>query len=596
MAETTPDAAESKVITIENMITVGDLAGKLDIPVATLIGELFKNGIMTTVNQRIDFDTAEIIVEELKLGIVIERATEEEAEVEKPVRSERLDSATADVRPPVVAVMGHVDHGKTSLLDAILDLKVATGEAGGITQHISAYQTTHNKRTITLLDTPGHEAFSALRQHGARLTDVVIIVVAADDGVKPQTVEAIKFAKDAQAKIVVALNKIDKPDADSNRAKQSLAEAGLMPEDWGGDTTVVEVSAKTKKGIPELLDMVLLMADIEELKADTEGKAEGIVIEAHLEQGKGALVSTLIEHGQIHKSDYVVAGTTYGKIRTLSDWSGKQIDEAGPSTPIRITGFKELPQFGDYISVTKTEKEARDRAEKAKSKKVSGKLNMTSSDLLGLINKNAQVQEVPVIIKADVQGSLTSIVDSLRLLENAELKMHVIGSGIGNISESDVQMAATSKALIYAFNVSTQNNVRKLAERDKVSIREFQVIYELLDDAKEVLTALLTPEIKETELGKLIIRGVFRTTKDEIICGGEVTKGKVEPGSKARVMRDKELIGEVLVERVQRQQQEAKEVFEGEMCGLSLKLTKKLVIEDGDRLEFYKREEIQRTL
>lgn len=596
MAEPTPDAAESKVITIENMITVGDLAGKLDIPVSTLVGELFKNGIMTTVNQRIDFDTAEIIVEELKLGIELERASEEEAEAEKPARSERLDSVTAGVRAPVVAVMGHVDHGKTSLLDSILDLKVATGEAGGITQHISAYQTKHNDRIITLLDTPGHEAFSALRQHGARLTDVVIIVVAADDGVKPQTVEAIKFAKDAQAKIVVALNKIDKPDADANRAKQSLAEAGLMPEDWGGDTTVAEVSAKTKQGIPELLDMVLLMADIEELKADAEGRAEGIVIEAHQELGKGALVSTLIEHGKIHKSDYVVAGTTYGKIRTLSDWSGKQIDEAGPSTPIRITGFKELPQFGDYISVTKTEKEARDRAEKAKSKKVSGKLNMTSGDLLGLINKNAQVQEVPVIIKADVQGSLTSITDSLRLLENDELKMHVIGSGIGNISESDVQMAATSKALIYAFNVSTQNNVRKLAERDKVSIREFQVIYELLDDAKEVLTALLTPEIKETELGKLIIRGVFRTTKDEIICGGEVTKGKVEPGSKARVMRDKELIGEVLVERVQRQQQEAKEVFEGEMCGLSLKLTKKLVIEDGDRLEFYKREEIQRTL
>jgi len=596
MAETTPDTAESKVITIENMITVGDLAGKLDIPVSTLIGELFKNGIMTTVNQRIDFDTAEIIVEELKLGITLERATEEEAEVEKPARSERLDSKTADVRPPVVAVMGHVDHGKTSLLDAILDLKVATGEAGGITQHISAYQTKHNNRVVTLLDTPGHEAFSALRQHGARLTDVVIIVVAADDGVKPQTIEAIKFAKDAQAKIVVALNKIDKPEADANRAKQSLAEAGLMPEDWGGDTTVVEVSAKTKQGIPELLDMVLLMADIEELKADAEGSAEGIVIEAHLEQGKGALVSTLIEHGKLHKSDYIVAGTTYGKIRTLEDWSGKQIDEAGPSTPIQITGFKELPQFGDYISVTKTEKEARDRAEKAKSKKVSGKLNMTSGDLLGLINKNAQVQEVPVIIKADVQGSLTSITDSLRLLENDELKMHVIGSGVGNISESDVQMAATSKALIYAFNVSTQTNVRKLAERDKVSIREFQVIYELLDDAKEVLTALLTPEIKETELGKLIIRGVFRTTKDEIICGGEVTKGKVEPGSKARVMRDKELIGEVTVERVQRQQQEAKEVFEGEMCGLSLKLDKKLVIEEGDRLEFYKREEIQRTL
>ena len=586
---------EEKVIQIENMITVGDLAGKLEIPVASLIGELFKNGIMTTVNQLIDFDTAQIIVEELKLGVTLERDTSEEVS-DEPTKSTRGDATTANIRPPVVAVMGHVDHGKTSLLDAILDQKVASGEAGGITQHISAYQTERNGRKITLLDTPGHEAFSALRQHGARLTDVVIIVVAADDGVKPQTVEAIKFAQNAKAKIVVALNKIDKPDADANRAKQSLAEAGLMPEDWGGDTTVVEVSAKTKQGVDDLLDMVLLMADIEELKGDSEGSAEGIVIEAHLEQGKGAVVSALIEHGQLHKSDFIVAGTTYGRIRTLEDWAGKPIIAAGSSTPVRLTGFKEPPQFGDYISVAPNEKVARERAESAKSRKVTGKLNMTSSDLIGLINKNAQLQEVPVIIKADVQGSLTSITDSLRLLENEELKMHVIGSGVGSISESDVQMAATSKALIYGFNVPTQTTVKKLAEREKVSIREFEVIYELLDDAKSVLSALLTPEIKETELGKLIIRGVFRTTKDEIICGGEVTKGKVEPGSKARVVRDKELLGEVEVTKVQRQQAEAKEVFEGEMCGLSLKLTKKIVLEEGDRLEFYKSEEIQRTL
>lgn len=597
---------EEKTIQIENMITVGDLAGKLDIPVSTLIGELFKNGIMTTVNQLIDFETAQIIVEELKLEVTLERAeSSDEVSSSEPVKSVRLDAKTANIRPPVVAVMGHVDHGKTSLLDAILDQKVASDEAGGITQHISAYQTERNGRKITLLDTPGHEAFSALRQHGARLTDVVVIVVAADDGVKPQTVEAIKFAQNAKAKIVVALNKIDKPEADANRAKQSLAEAGLMPEDWGGDTTVVEVSAKTKQGVDDLLDMVLLMADIEELKGDSEGRAEGIVIEAHLEQGKGATVSALIEHGKLHKSDFIVAGTTYGRIRTLEDWAGRPIIEAGSSTPVRLTGFKELPQFGDYISAAATEKEARERAESAKSRKVSGKLNMTSSDLIGLINKNAKTKEVPVIIKADVQGSLTSITDSLRLLENDELKMQVVGSGVGNISESDVQMASTSKALIYAFNVSTQTSVKKLAEREKVSIREFQVIYELLDDAKAVLTSLLKPEIRETELGKLIIKGVFRTTKDEIICGGEVTKGKVEPGTKARVLRDttstgsgskKELVGEVEVVKVQRQQADAKEVFEGEMCGLSLKFDKKIVIEEGDRLEFYKTEVIQRTL
>ncbi|MCA9301632.1 translation initiation factor IF-2 [Candidatus Nomurabacteria bacterium] len=587
---------EKKVIIIENMITVGDLATKLDIPVSNLIGELFKNGIMTTVNQLIDFDTAEIIVSELKLEVKLSRNNDNEESEDTSQKSERHTAETAEVRPPVVAVMGHVDHGKTSLLDAILNQKVVSGEAGGITQHISAYQTTHGDRKITLLDTPGHEAFSALRQHGARLTDVVIIVVAADDGVKPQTVEAIKFAQSAKAKIIVALNKIDKPEADANRAKQSLAEAGLMPEDWGGDTTIVEVSAKTKQGIEQLLDLIILMADIEELKGDIEGLAEGIVIEAHLEQGKGATVSAMIEHGRLEKANFVVIGTTYGKIRTLEDWSGVPIVFAGPSTPVKMTGFKELPQFGDRVTVAASEKEARERADSAKDKAVKGRLNMTSNDLLGLINKNAQLKEVPIIIKADVQGSLTSISDSLRLLENQELKMQIIGSGIGGVSESDVQMASTSGALIYAFNTSAQSAVKKLAEREGVSIREFKVIYELLDDAKEVLSALLEPEIVETDIGKLVIKGVFRTTKDEIICGGEVTKGKVEPGIKARVFRDKELLGEVDVVKVQRQQSEAKEVFEGEMCGLSLNTSKKMLIEEGDKLEFYKSEEIQRTL
>lgn len=585
---------EKKTIEIEQAITVGDLAGKLDIPVTNLIGELFKNGIMATVNQRIDFDTAEIIVSELGLDVELKQEVVTEAPEDKA--EDRSAAKTADTRPPVIAVMGHVDHGKTSLLDAILGLEVADDEAGGITQHISAYQTVHADRVLTLLDTPGHEAFSALRQHGARLTDVVIIVVAADDGVKPQTLEAIKFAKDAKAKIIVALNKIDKPGADVNRAKQSLAEAELMPEEWGGDTVVAEVSAKQGTGINELLDMVLLMADIEELKADTAGSAEGIIIEAHMAQGQGAHVSALIEHGKLGKSEYVVAGHTYGKIRTLCDWRGESIESAGPSTPVQITGFKELPQFGDHLSVAKTEKEARERARKAQDKKISGKLNMTSSDLIGLINKNAQLQEVPIIIKADVQGSLTSITDSIRLLENEELKMQIIGSGVGSVTENDVQMAATGKALIYAFNVPTPPNVNKLADRDGVSIRSFNVIYELLDDAKEVLTALLAPEIVTTELGKLVVRGVFRTTKDEIICGGEVTKGKAVPAVRARILRDKKELADVEVVSVQRQQQEAKEVFEGEMCGLQLKTDKKVLVEEGDRIEFYKREEVRRSL
>lgn len=586
-----------KKIQIDAMITVGDLAEKIGIPVAQLVGELFKNGIMATVNQRIDFETAEIIVGELDLDVELEREEEKAEEAaEEPKESERLQSKTVATRPPVVAVMGHVDHGKTSLLDAVLDQSVAEREAGGITQHISAYQTEYNKRTITLLDTPGHEAFAALRQHGARLTDVVIIVVAADDGVKPQTVEAIKFAKEAKAKIIVALNKIDKPGADVNRAKQSLSEAGLMPEDWGGDTVCVEVSAKTKQGINDLLDMVILLVDIEDLKADAEGLAEGIVIEAHQEQGKGSLVTALIEHGHIGKGDFIVAGTTFGRVRTLENWKGEAIEDAGPSTPVRITGLKELPQFGDFIIEQKTEKEARQKAEERKEKHVNKKLTMTSSDLLGVISKTAATKEVPVIIKADVQGSLTSVSDSIRLLENEELNMKIIGSGIGGVTESEVQMAATSKAVIYAFNVTVPPNVKKLAERDNVSIRSFSVIYELLDDAKAILSSLLEPEIVTTELGKLIIRGVFRTTKNEIICGGEVTKGKVEPKIKARVLRDKEEIAQVDVVSVKRQSQEAKEVFEGEMCGLQLNTSSKVQLEEGDRLEFFKQEEVQRTL
>jgi translation initiation factor IF-2 len=588
-----------KTISIDSMITVGDLAQKLEIPVAQLVGELFKNGIMVTVNQRIDFDTAQIIVGELGLEVELVKEEAEAASLESQPEttvSDRLSSKTVATRPPVVAVMGHVDHGKTSLLDAILNQSVAEKEAGGITQHISAYQTQYNKRLITLLDTPGHEAFAALRQHGARLTDVVIIVVAADDGVKPQTVEAIKFAKAAKAKIIVAINKIDKPGADSNRTKQSLSEAGLMPEEWGGDTVTVEVSAKTKQGINDLLDMVLLLVDIEDLKADSQGLAEGIVIEAHQETGKGALVTALIEHGQLAKGDFVSAGVTYGRIRTIESWDGKPLKKAGPSTPVRLTGFKELPQFGDFVIEKPSEKEARAKAEEKKEKLTSKRLSMTSSDLLSVINKSRKNKEVPIIIKADVQGSLTSVTDSIRLLENEEIKLQIIGSGIGNITESDVQMAATSKAIIYAFNVSVAPNVNKLAERDGVSIRLFNVIYELLDDAKAVLVSLLEPEIVTTDLGKLVIKGVFRTTKNEIICGGEVTKGKVVPGVKAKVIRDKEQIAEVEVTSVKRQSQEAKEVFEGEMCGLQLKTVGKVILEENDRLEFYKTEEVQRTL
>jgi translation initiation factor IF-2 len=587
---------EKKVLVIADSITVGELAETLNLPVTQLVGELFKNGIVATINQRIDFETAEIIVEELGLEVELKRKEAETASVQRLHKP----SENASERPPIVAVMGHVDHGKTTLLDTILGTKTVSGEAGGITQHISAYQTVRNNRPITLLDTPGHEAFAALRQHGAALTDVVIIVVAADDGVMPQTVEAIRFARSANARIVVAINKMDKEGANPDMVKAQLAsEHQLNPEEWGGDTVMVPISAKMNEGIDKLLDMVLLVADMEELRADTDVAAEGLVIEAHMEKGKGSVVNLLVEQGKLKPGHFLVAGTAYGKVRTLLDFAGKTLKEAGPSTPVTVTGFKELPQFGDIFTIVKNEKEARLMVERAKieAEKNAASTNVTGADLLKMMTQKHDTQEMNVIVKADVQGSLTSVMDSLRLVDTqGQITLRIIGSGVGNVSESDVRLAESSGAIIYGFNINLPPAVKRLAMRDKVQVRLYRVIYELLDDARQSMEQMLAPEVVETEVGKLTVKGVFRTMKEEVICGGEVTGGKVTANVLARVLRDGEQLAEVEVAHVQRQQQEAKEVFEGEMCGLSLKTTKKLLIEEGDKLEFFTRELVKRTL
>jgi len=589
--------SQEKVLVVADSITVGELAETLNLPVTSLVGELFKNGIVATINQRIDFETATIIVEELGLDVQLQKketATTSERKVHE------LSDKAVD-RPPIVAVMGHVDHGKTTLLDAILKTKVTEGEAGGITQHISAYQTVRKDRSITLLDTPGHEAFAALRQHGATLTDVVIIVVAADDGVMPQTIEAIRFAQTANAKIVVAINKMDKESANPGLVKGQLAERNVVSDDkvWGGDVPMVEVSAKTGQGIDDLLDTVLLVADLEELKADVDVPAEGLVIESHMETGRGSVVGLLVEQGQLKPGHFLVAGTAYGKVRTLLDFAGKPLKSAGPSTPVTVTGFKELPQFGDVFTIVKNEKEARNQVQltKTEREKNAASTNVTGADFLKMMNQKHETQEVNVIVKADVQGSLTSVMDSLRLVDTGgEITLRIVGSGVGNISESDIRLAEGGDTIIYGFNVELPPAVKRLAMRDKVQVRIFKVIYELLDDARQSMEAMLAPEVVETELGKLTIKGVFRTLKDEVIAGGEVTSGKIMPNVLARVIRDKEQIAEVEVVKVQRQQQEAKEVFEGEMCGLSLKTSKKLLMEEGDKLEFFTRELVKRTL
>ena len=585
-----------KVIVIADSITVGELAENLNLPVTNLIGELFKNGIVATINQRIDFETASIIVEELGIDVTLEK------KVALVLSNRKIHtlSASAVARPPIVAVMGHVDHGKTTLLDSILKTKVAQGEAGGITQHISAYQTTHKGRLITLLDTPGHEAFAALRQHGAALTDVVVIVVAADDGVKPQTIEAIRFARSANAKIVVAINKIDKESADPARVKAQLAtEQGLNPEEWGGDTVMVEVSAKTGQNVDKLLDMVLLVADLEDLKADINTPAEGLVIESHMEVGRGPVVGLLVEQGKLKSGCFLVAGTAYGKVRTLLDFAGKPLKEAGPSTPVVVTGFKELPQFGDNFMIVNNEKEAKHQAtiSHIEHEKNAASTNITGTDLLRMMNQQSDSSDLNVIVKADVQGSLTSVIDSLKLIDtNGEVVLHVIGSGVGNISENDIRLASDKKTIIYGFNVDMSTAIKNLALRDKVQVRLFKVIYKLLDDARTSMEDLLAPEVVETEIGKLTIKGIFRTMKDEVIVGGEVTSGKAVADTLVRVFRKKEQIAEIKVLNVRRQQQEAKEVFEGEMCGMSLKVNKKLTLEEGDKLEFFTRELVKRTL
>jgi translation initiation factor IF-2 len=587
----------ARTIEIGDQVTVGELAELLSIPASKIIAELFRNGVAATVNEKIDFDTAQIILGEMS-DIEVELARRE-AEA-APARPKREVSAAAQPRPPVVAMMGHVDHGKTSLLDAIRGGQTAKGEAGGITQHLSAYQIDHNGRQITFLDTPGHEAFAALREHGARLTDLVVLVIAADDGIKPQTLEAIRFARQASVKIIVAANKMDRAtEAQLNQLKAQLSEQQLVPEDYGGDTIVLPVSAKEKTGINELLDMVLLVSDVEEHKADKNVPAAGLVIEAHQEKGRGPVAVALVEQGTLRAGEFVTIGGTYGKVRNLETTTGKPIKEAGPSTPVIITGLKALPEFGDEFQVVENEKQAREQsAETGRARRSEGNNAATSSsELLRIISRTHQLTEFNVIVKADVQGSLTSVVDSLKTLDTEEVAVRFVSTGVGVISENDVHTAATTGAVIYGFHTSLPPHIKQLAARDRVQIRLYTVIYELIDDVKKELEALLAPEIVEEELGTLQVKGIFKITKTEVICGGQVTKGTLRTPALARVLRDKQLVADNLeVTKLQRGPTEVNEVPEGEMCGLSFRSESRVEVQENDRIELYSRETKTRTL
>ena len=585
MAET-----QEKIIQIAGSITVDELAEALGLSVTALIGELFKQGIMATINQRLDFDTASLIIDELEIkNVKLERKNT----ATKTSNFHRELSEKAVLRPPVVAVMGHVDHGKTTLLDSLLHKKTVEGEAGGITQHISAYQLKHDDRLITFLDTPGHEAFAAIRQHGAMLTDIVVIVVAADDGVKPQTVEAIKFAQSANAKIIVAINKIEREGADITRTMADLAQHGLQPEEWGGDITMVPISAKRGDNLEKLLDMILLTADLEELKADVEIPAEGLVIESHMEVGKGSVVNLLVTGGELKTGKFVVAGSAYGKIRTMMDFRGKPKGKATPSTPVTVTGFKELPNFGDRFIEVKDEKTARKQALLNAQVEASetASANVTSTDLLRMMNTADNSKVFNVIIKGDVLGSVTSVIDSLKMIDTkGEISLNIVSSGVGDVTENDVYMAEGDNTVVYGFNVNVPTNIVKLAARDGVEIRNYRVIYELLDDAKASMENLLDDEVVEEETGEMKIKGVFRTERTAIIAGGEVLTGRVGAGMLGRVYRNKELIGEVSVDSVQKEKMQVTELVAGETGGIAFNLEKKLVIELNDRVKFFTRE------
>ena len=592
MAE--PTTAQPKTIAIPAILTVGEFADAIDMPVTKVIGELMKNGVMATINEQIDFDTAAIIGGDL--GVEIEPVPVVDETPTRPVKV-KLAEGEGELRPPIVAVMGHVDHGKTSLLDAIRSASVAEGEAGGITQHIGAYQIKKNDRWITFLDTPGHEAFSALRAHGARMTDVAVIVVAADDGVRPQTKEAIKHAKDAGVQLVVAINKIDKEGADPQRVRTELNELGLVPEEWGGDTVMMDVSARSGEGIDKLLDTVLLVADIEDLRALPAGPANGVVVESHLDTGQGPVATVLVSNGLLKVGDYLVSGGTYAKVRSLTDWTGKRIKQASPGMPAVVTGFKAVPAFGDVFNAAASERIARDtsasatRNEKVQSLRQVKRIDATA---LGEAISAASIRELNVVVKADVQGSLESLLEALASLRNNEVAIRVVSSAVGDISESDVLFAKTADAALIGFNVGSTSGVRHTAAREFVKLRMYKVIYELLDDLRAALSDMLPPEIIETVVGELEILGVFKTTKAAVVCGGKITSGRLEPRATLRVKRKKEIIGEGILTSLQRDKQEVREAFEGETCGLNVSTP--ATIELGDTLEFYTTESKARTL
>ncbi len=578
-------------IQIGEFITVKDFAEKLDMPVAEVIKALIFSGIMAGINQEIDFETAQKAAEKLEVEIV--KVQDEASSISDDEGVDVLD-VNMIKRPPIVTVMGHVDHGKTSLLDAIRKATVAEKEAGGITQHIGAYTVMINGEKITFLDTPGHEAFTAMRARGAQVTDIVILVVAADDGIMPQTAEAINHCKAANVPMIVAINKIDKESANIEKVKQELTEYGLVAEEWGGDTICVPVSAKGNIGIDDLLEMVLLTAEVEELKADPNRRSIGTVIESELDKGRGPVATVLVQKGTLNVGDSVLVGSTYGRIRAMFDDKGKKIDSAGPSIPVEILGLSEVPQAGDKFNEVKDEKTARGMAEARKIKEKSlqhGTMRVSLEDLYNQV-KEGKIKELPIIIKADVQGSIEALRNSLEKLSTDEIKVRVIHAGVGAITETDITLAAASNAVVIGFNVRPDNNAHILSELEKVYVKTYRVIYHAVDDIKAAMIGLLAPEIKEVIQGRVEIRATYKVSAIGTIAGCYVLNGKITRNSEIRLLRDGIIIHEGTLASLKRFKDDAKEVKAGFECGLSIEGYNE--IKEGDIIEAFIMEEIIR--
>ena len=601
-AEETEEEIEEEtaenVIEVEDVLTVKELGEELDVKPNKLITELINMGTMATINQDLDMETMEELAEKYGYQIKEVAGEEDEDDIYGLVNDYEDKEEDLELRPPVVTVMGHVDHGKTTLLDAIRKTSVTEDEAGGITQHIGAYQVEVNGEKVTFLDTPGHEAFTSMRARGAQATDVAIIIVAADDGVMPQTVEAINHAQAADVPIIVAVNKIDKPNAQPEKVKQELTEHGLVVEEWGGDTVTVPISALKQQNLDELLEMILLTSEMEELKANPNRPANGVIVEAELDRGRGPVATVLVKNGTLKVGDQIVVGSAHGRVRAMIDDHGNRIESAGPAMPVEVLGLSDVPSAGDILEVMSDGSKARDIAEEREEEKrarelVDHKTAVNLDDLFEQIQQG-EIKDLNIVIKADVQGSIEALKESLLDLSTDEVQVNVVHGGVGGITETDVMLASASNAIILGFNVRPGTNARKTAEKENIDIRTYRVIYRAIEDVRKAMEGLLDPDYKEVVIGEVEVRDTFKVPDVGMIAGSYVTDGKVKRDAELRLLRDGKIIHEGKISSLKRFKNDVKVVKEGYECGIGIEDYNDLKV--GDIMEVYEYEEVKRTL